>query len=533
MVLALTRKELAHHLASFRFWTGAILAVVLAASSTGIAAQEYDLRLGSYRERVAEHEREIRAASVYSQLQPVLVRPPEPLSVLDQGFENRLGTDVAIHLFGVPVEATGGHRGNELMTFLPATGLTTVVSVVLGLLALLLTCDAIVGERTDGTLRAIFAHGVSRQAVLAGKLAGGLLALLLPLGGALAVSLGMFELEVAAQLDLDQWLRIAALAGAYVGYLSLMLLVGLLISLRVRNTSRALILSVLVWFVTVIVLPAAAGAVAGNLVATQAAKRKANEESARLTAGFERRLAAERRRETLRSSFSGHTAMSFSSGEHRAVRYRFGSAAYYDSLAAYYRFEVASGLLHARQLYRIQERYVERLRAGERLGALLAAPSPAALLERLSQSFSGTSVEAHDSFLAACRDYRLTLLDYLERKGAARSWRWFTDDPPSGLTPWPRYLGLEPGEVDEARARLLFSRLSEPATEGRVRRDREAVAADPSRLLRLDDMPRFVFHGPGVLTTLRWSATEAFSLLGLNTLAAAAVWHRFQREELG
>ncbi|HEX9943023.1 MAG TPA: ABC transporter permease subunit [Thermoanaerobaculia bacterium] len=533
MLAAIVRKELLNHLASFRFWVGALLTIVLAASSTLIAARDYSLRLSSYQGRIADHQRQIQTVSVYSYLQPLVVCPPEPLSVLDQGFDIRLGTDVRIHPFTIPVEAVGGQRGNEFLVSLPTVDLTTIVSMVLGLLALLLTYDAVITEREDGTLRAVFADGVSRRMVLAGKFAGGLLTLTLPLGTALLVSLLLFRLEVKAAPTPDQWLRVAGLTGAYVAYLSLMLLVGLLISLHVRSTSKALGIAVLVWFVTSIIVPNAAWAVASDLVTIQGAKRSTERRIAELTAEHDQRLAKEFRRDPLRSAFSGHTAISFATGEHRAVRYRYGSAAYYDSLAEYYRLDVAAGVRHAARIFELRQRYEEGLRASERLGEALARLSPAFLLDRLSESFTGTSIDEYDRFLEACRRYRLALLGYFDRKGALRSWRWFTDDLPGRLLPWPGYLGLNPEEVNPDRARLLFSRLSEPEIEAQVRRNQEAIERDPSRRLRLDEMPRFSYRGPDFLASLHRSAAEGGTLLILNALAAAAAWVRFRRYESG
>lgn len=533
MFAAILRKELLNHLASFRFWVGALLTVVLAASSTLVAARDYSLRLSSSQSRVADHEKERQAVSVYSFLQPLAVRSPAALSVLDQGFDSRLGTDVVIHLFAIPVEATGGHRGNELLTSLPTVDLTTVVSVVLGLLALLLTHDAFSSEREDGMLRAVFAAGAPREVVLAGKLAGGLLALGFPLALGLLVSLALFRFEARIALSADQWLRVAGLVGAYVVYLSLMLLAGLFVSLHVRSTSRALAVSVLVWFVTTIVVPGAAWAVASDLVETEEMKRSTQRRVAELRAEHERLVTRERQRDPLRSTFSGHAAMSFASGPHRAVRFRNGSPAYYDSLADSFRFEVEAGVRQAARIFDVERRYEDRLRSGERLGAGLAAISPAFLLDRVSESFSGTSIDEYDHFMAACRRYRLALVDYLERKGAFQTWRWFTDDLPERPLPWPHYLGLSPEEVDPADVRPLFSRLSEPAIQARIRQDRVAAEKDPSRRLRLDDLPHFSYKRAGFVASLRGAAAEAGALLALNALAAAAVWARFRRYDMG
>lgn len=530
---AIVRKELAYHLASFRFWVGALLTVALAASSTLIAARDYSQRLASFRERAADERRELGEVTVYSSLQPLVMRPPEPLSVLAQGFESRLGTDVKVHLFAIPVAASGEQRGNELLTSTPAVDLTTVVAVVLGLLALLLTCEAVAGERESGMLRMLFAHNVRRGTVLAGKLAGGLAALAMLLAAGLAASLGLLRAEVGAAPTPDQWLRIAGLLGGYLAYLSLMLTLGLIISLYVRSASTALWVSVFVWFAAVVVLPGVAWTVAGSAVAVEPAKREAERRIATLTAGHELRLARELRRDPLRATVSGHTAVYFASGEHRSVRYRYGSAAYYDALAAYHRVEVRAGLRHAGEVYELQRRYLERLRTGERLGAALALPSPAFLLNRYAEALAGTSLEEHDRFLEASRGYRLRLLAYLERQGAFRSWRWFTDDPPGGLHPWPRYLGLRPEEVGPDRAYLLFSRLNEPEAAARVRRHREAVERDPSRRLPLAGLPAFSYRGPDFAGALRQGAGAAGVLLLLNAVAAAAAWARFRRYDLG
>jgi ABC-type transport system involved in multi-copper enzyme maturation permease subunit len=533
MTSAVARKELLNHLASLRFWVGALLTIVLAYSSTWIAARDYNLRLRGYRDRIASARQALGAVSVYSYLQPLAVRPPEPLSVLDPGVDSRLGTDVVIHAFTVPADATGERQGNEFSAASPWVGLTTVVGVVLGLLALLLTCDAMTCEVEDGTLRAVLANGISKGAVLAGKFLGSLLAISLPLVGGLLASLATFRLIVGAPLTMDQWSRVAGLAGAYGIYLSLMLLLGLFISVHARDTPKALGISVLVWFVLTILVPALAFAVADDLAPAGRVERSTQRQIAALTARYDARLAERRRRSPLLATVSGNTPMAFTSGEHHAVRYRHGSARYYDALADYTRFETETGTRYAEEVFALDRRYEERLREGERLGTALAALSPAFLLDRLSESFAGTSVAEYDRFLASCRSYRRDLLAWLERQDAFRSWRWFSDDPPDRLLPWPRYLGLAPEEVDPAQVRQLFNQLNEAEVQARLRRDRESLERDPSQRLRLEEMPRFSYRGPRFAGALRRGAPEAAALLLLNAVTAAAVWARFRRQELG
>jgi ABC-2 type transport system permease protein len=531
MLGACIRKEILCHLASVRFWVATLITVVLAAGSTLIAARDYESRRERYDDRSAAQQREIRNVSVYSFLQPGALRPPEPLSVFDQGFDARLGTEVKIHLFEVPTHATGGSRGNELLAALPAAevDLTTIVSVILGLLALLLACDAVTCEREEGTLRTLLAQGVSRRVVLAGKTLGGLLTLCLPLAAALLVSFAVVALTVGLEPYESRGPRIAGLVASYLIYLALMLLLGLLISLRARSSSRALMISVFLWLVTIIVLPQVAWTVAGGLVDTREEASRAESRERELAAEESHRLSAAFARHPLRRAFNGHTAISYAKGPHRAVRHRNGSASYYDALQEYYGLEVRSGIQQAQRVYKAQREYEERLRKGERLGFWLAAASPAVLLDRVSESFAGTSLEDYDAFLAECRRHRLALLAFLERRSAFRTWRWFTDDSPERLHPWPQFLGLRPEEVDAARVHTLFNRLSSAEIQPKLRLQRSAAEADPARRLDLSGLPQFTYRGPGFLECLRRAAPGALFLLLLIALTAATVWSHFAR----
>lgn len=529
MLRAILQKEFRFHLAGFPLRIGMLLTLVLAASSTLIAARDYNRRLQDYQDRVAAHARALRQETVYSFLQPVVVRPPEPLSVLDQGFDAHLGSEVTIHLFTIPAEARGGYRGNEFLGTSPAADLTKIVTIVLGLLALLLAHDTIQSERDSGVFTALLASSVPRGTLLTGKILGGLLTLALPLGGALLISLTIVVLQVEADLSSSQWLRAAGLAVAYIFYLSLMFLLGLLVSVSVHSQSRALAVSVVLWLTAVLVLPSVMRTLVVDLWETRDARQAAAGRGAALLIERNRQLEEERRREPLRATFSGDHASSFATGENRAVRYRYGSAVFYDALSAYYRKEIATGMRYAETVFAERQRFEERLRTAERLATAFAMVSPAALLDGLSQELAGTSTGEHDRFLAACQSYRLIMIRYLGTKNAFGSWRWFTDDSPERLYPWPRFLGLSPEDIEPGEARRLFDRFSDPEVANRVRRQQARLEKDPVRWLRIDDMPRFAEPEAGVLEYLRRGAPEALGLLIFNGLAWVAVAARFQR----
>ncbi len=519
---AVARKELTYQLLGTRFWAGALLAIVLAASATQVTARDYAQRLARYRNRQALQQQSLRRVSVYSALQPLAARPPALLSIMNQGPDTRLGTEVRIDLFTVPFWATGEEQGNEFLILLPVMDLTHVVSLVLGMLALLLTCDALTCEREDGTLAAILAVPVPLRTAMAGKLLGNLAAILMPLGAALLVSLLILHRAAPGSLDADAWWRIGGLAAAYALYLGSMLLLGMLISFRAGSSARALGVSVLVWFVLAILIPEGAWAVADAAPGASRVHRSTEVAVERLTAAYERAMERHFQQSPLRAVPSGFTARDFATGVGHEVRYGEGAAPYYDALAEHYRFAVASGMATAQQVYELRQRYERALAGAERRGALLAALSPTTLLYRVADSLSNTSVDELDRFLAACRAYRLRLIAYLDARHAFAAWRWFTDDPPDRLHPWPVYFGLTPEQVGPQQMHL-FSRLAEPAVEAAATRYRAAVEDDPTRRLPLADLPAFDYRASRMLACCRRSLPEVALLLAAALAGVAAL----------
>ncbi len=531
MFRAVVKKELLNHLVSFRFIVSTLIMVILAALATLIATADYNLRLRNYQSQVEEHRQDLEKIHVYSFLQPVLVRPPEPLSILDQGNDARLGNEVRIHIFAIPTTATGGFRGNELMTSFRGLDLTTIVRVVLGLLALLLSFDAVVGERENRTLQLIFSNSISRFSALAGKYLGALAALFVPLLMSFLLSLAILLWRGQVELNPSEGLRLAGIFGSYLAYLGLMVLLGLVISLFARSAPTALVVSLFAWLAIVFLIPQAATAMTRDVAGAEHAQGSTEDREAEIVRERERLLAAEAERHPLLATTSGHSSPIVETTRNKAVLRRYGSAAFYDALAAYHRQETAAGMRYAEKIFGIHQSGEADLRAEARLAAVFSYPSPAFLLDRLSESFAGTSFDDYDRFLTTCRSYRLRLIDYLRAQGAFDSWRWFTDDP-TPTHPWPSLFGLGPDEVDESNVESLFGRLHEPGIAAKLQQDRMRFEQDPSRLLPIDDLPRFHHRGPSFPQAARRVAGAAAAMLALNLLLAIVAVVRFHRYSL-
>ncbi len=532
VAITVIRKEIRHHLVSSQFLVITVLTVVLATLATLAGTADYNLRAERYLNHLEQNQLALQQVHVYSFLQPVATRPPEPLSILARGFEGHLGDEARISVFSIPAKATGNRRGSTFPVSFQDFDLTTIVRVVLGLQALLLTFDAFVGEKEKRTLELVMANHVSRTALAAGKYLGALAVSLTALGLSGLVSLAIV-LQGGVRLAAQQELRLAAVFVTYGGYLSLMILVGLAISLVAKSAAQSLAYAILIWLLLVFLIPPSAITVARELAGENGDPRQVEGAVARLEQERQQQFDRARAQDPLRDGRTAHRApFLLSDRDRRSVLHRYGSARYYESLAAYHSYETALGIRYAERIFEIRRGYELELRSAERLSGLLASVSPAFLLERLAESFAATSIADHDDFLDACRAYRRELIAYLEHKEAFSTWRWFTDDPPE-TRPWTTtFLGIAPEDVEAADIGELASRLRSPEIQQRLQAELEEFRTRPDRLLDLDDLPQFRRHGRELGHPARRVAREIALLLGLQGLLAGVIFLRFRGYEI-
>ena len=149
-------------------------------------------------------------------------------------------------------------RTNEQITILPAIDWAFIVGTLMTLLAVLISYDAVCGEKRDGTLRALLSNPVSRLKLFMGKYLGLLAILLTTLIVGAAVSIATLVLAGALSLNIQV---ITAIGWALIlsGLcLSCVLLVSLAVSSIVFRPVVALVVLMIVWVVIVVAIPGVA-----------------------------------------------------------------------------------------------------------------------------------------------------------------------------------------------------------------------------------------------------------------------------------
>jgi ABC-2 type transport system permease protein len=351
-----------------------------------LGARNYNHQRDDYDARVSGHREEL---STYTSLNYLdsgglyIDRRPALLSSMVRGVEGSYGNILRVQRLVYP-QYSGGSSDSPLVTAFEPVDFLFVIKIVLSLCALLLTFDAVSGERENGTLTLVLSGLASRLDVLIGKLLGALVSLVLPCSIAFGAGVTIVTMQLQDAVPLAAGLRIAAVWGVTIIYLAVFLAIGLLASSLARTSIVSLTMGLLVWFTIVIVLPRVLVAMAGRVApAPDMGQIEAEVEMVRQTA----------RRNALRKL---HYIVE-STGQQLSV----------ETVFVVNRGEAEAGAMRVRDL---REAYERQRGAHDRMARLLTTIVPAGALAGATMTMAGTDVRNFERYLDQFKYYRDSIL---------------------------------------------------------------------------------------------------------------------------
>jgi ABC-type transport system involved in multi-copper enzyme maturation permease subunit len=287
----LVAKEMRAHLVSFRFLATFVILFVVVVGTVSVLTGDYIHKLDEFSARQAETERYLRTYAHFNRIGNILqqTQPPIPFQSLVRG----LTADVNMEAFD----------DDPLPVMFPLIDLTFIVTILISLVALILTYDAVSGEKEDGTLKLMLANGLPRFKVILAKAAGSVLTLLVPL--VLSLAAGMLVVLLHPRVDWTgaDWGALGLILGGAVLYGAVFSLIGLLVSSAHRSSASSIMTSLFVWALLVLVVPNLSPYVA-SFLSPAPSRIKVARETARITDtdrdDLGRKLVAEYRGEVVR-----------------------------------------------------------------------------------------------------------------------------------------------------------------------------------------------------------------------------------------
>ena len=178
MLWTIVRREITANILSFRFLMGLLIYFSLIVTNLFVLTRGYEDRLQSYQTAIRENEDEIRAVKRYSEFgltrKLKCNRQPKLLSIFTEGVEKRKGNTVTVAHGYVPAVAEQHGSDNPYLNIFSSIDFTVICQVVMSLLALLFSYDAISREKEAGTLGLTLSCAVSRPMLLLGKYIAGM-----------------------------------------------------------------------------------------------------------------------------------------------------------------------------------------------------------------------------------------------------------------------------------------------------------------------------------------------------------------------
>ena len=157
------------------------------------------------------------------------------------------------------------YQEDSMLPRIGALDWSYIIGLVSSFVAILLTFDAISGERENGTLALVLSNAVSRAGVLAGKFLGTFIVIVLPMLIGILLSALIVSLSGIVSLHGADWARIGLMVALSFIYIALFVGLGLAISSRVTHSSTSLVVLLLIWIVLVVLIPNTFGTVVSTL----------------------------------------------------------------------------------------------------------------------------------------------------------------------------------------------------------------------------------------------------------------------------
>ncbi len=260
MLRTILKREILHNLYSLRFQVSLALVLCVFVVGSFSFVRNHDAGLKRYQEVQAHYLEELRAEAKASATELAVnkktfsLRPRDNAFIYD-GKEKYLPNAIVFSAWNVFSFLNKSGSTNPFLNAFEELNWSFIVALILSFVALLLTFDAVSGEKEARTLALALSNSVSRGALLFGKYISAILtflAMVLP-GIMLSVLVVLFSGRVslgpAFILETVGFLVVATLMAAVLAAF------GLLCSVAARNSNISLLLALAFWILFAVVIP--------------------------------------------------------------------------------------------------------------------------------------------------------------------------------------------------------------------------------------------------------------------------------------
>ena len=328
-------------------------------------------------------------------------RRPEALSPVVYGMSGKLGQEVRIQYPRVPYFEDSLFSVDPIHALFGILDFAFIVKIILSLCVLLLTYDAICGEKESGTLRLVASFSVPRSTLALAKLAGSTVTALVPLLFSFLLVSAVMALSPNLGLRGSDWARMAAVMGVFVLYLVVFAAFGLWVSALPHRRTAAFLGLLGLWTVWTFIVPNLALRIAQSLVPVESLYRQE------------------------RLSNASRWELNLESKAERDAYWERNRVANWGSLTVAQREGLLEGQRKIRdkwdgefysRLGDLQTKRRNQMKHQQRLVMTLSAVSPLGAVSYTSMDLARTGLVKHERLEDAVHTYAVTMAQYIQKK---------------------------------------------------------------------------------------------------------------------
>ena len=253
MIRLIFKNEIKNIVAGPKFVMTFIISTLLVMLSVYLGILNYQAHLESYYagEQLVKQEQNNQMS--WAQFDTKVYRKPEPMQIFVSGVSNDIGRYT--HILASPVKLVHSiYSDNPIFAAFRLLDFQTVVMVILPLLAILFTFDAVNREKENGVLALVFSNAVPRNKYILGKFIAIWTGLVTPV--LLAVLLGfLFVLMFGIALTGREWLFLFVMLMVSLVYFSFFIAFGVFISTLTTRSAGSFLILIAGWIIMVFFIP--------------------------------------------------------------------------------------------------------------------------------------------------------------------------------------------------------------------------------------------------------------------------------------
>lgn len=501
MIWLIAKKDFLLNLLSVRFIIGFILCLLVIPFTVIVSVDSYQNQVRVYKVEQSMADKVMKESRVWSHVRPTVIKEPQPLSIFSTGILNNIGNKVKIAFYDYPLFPEGhtSTRDNPLLNAFFSIDFSKVVAILISLLALVFSYDAITREREDGTMKLTFTGRVSRITFLFGKLLGLLLTLLPILLFCYILACLIIVVNPEITFSASDWGGIILLFLASVVYMLVFLLLGMFISSRVTHSSSSIIICLLCWIWFLFLMPNIATYLSQSISKTplydnvQAAMFDYDKTYQKEKEDAWQRIYKEMSSEMVVRGFGYWNCSAGSDGYLELSGGIRETPLFHQRLQTW---DTPVMLSYADKKWALQRNYLDGLTKQQHLQQAIAWLSPSELFAQTTDALCHTNVNSFLKYMETVRNYREIVISYFKEKKLFESTAYFTAQP-----------------IHEFPTTVEVEALGEEASHSKIDRNNGSF---PN--LDTSNVPRYIPQPPTLATSLGDALGRFSALLGLVVL---------------